>query len=86
MQNQKLKEQIEDMAAPAKPTHEKLASLISGWDEYFANMGIVDEVEQEQEFHSIVRARLQSGVVSLIAPMTLSWPTEFFPGDVVDGL
>jgi len=64
----KLREQIEGMAAVAKPTQEQLAILVSGWDEYFANMNIVNEVEQEQEFHGIMRARLQSGVISLVAP------------------
>ena len=66
----KLKEQIEGMAAVAKPTQEQLTYLFSGWDEYFTNMNIANEVEQEQEFHGIMRARLQSGVISLVAPNT----------------
>ena len=67
MQN-KLKKQIEGMAAVAKPTQRQLASLVSGWNEYFAIMNIANDVEQEQEFHGIMRARLQSGVISLVAP------------------
>ena len=60
-----LKEHIEGLAAVAKPSQEQLAKLISDWDDYFAAMHVTNE---DEEFHSIIRARLQSGVISLVAP------------------
>jgi hypothetical protein len=66
--NNDLKQHICGMAEVAKPTQDQLISLVSGWDNYFARMHITGEKAQEQEFHGIMRARLHSGVVSVVAP------------------
>ena len=57
MQND-LKEYIEGLAAGPSISHEQRASLIEGWDKYFARVQIANGVEQErvQGYHAGSRA------------------------------
>lgn len=62
-----LRDQIAGMARDVA-TPEQLETLCAGWDAYFKLMRITDEVGQEEEFNGIMRARVCSGSISLVAP------------------
>ena len=65
---QSLRDHIAGMAGMANPTADQLERLYAGWDAYFAALNIVGEAEQEEEFHGIMRIRVRSGSISLVAP------------------
>lgn len=65
-----VKERILHLATPAKPTEEQKEKLLSGWDFYFTHMNFLPS-EQMGEFNGIMHARVQSGVISIVAPFPL---------------
>jgi hypothetical protein len=64
--NPALETKLRDMAAPAKPTEEQFATLVAGWDAMFRRLQIGDD-QQMAEFDAIMRARVSTGTVSLVA-------------------
>lgn len=67
MMVEQLKDDIRLMASLASPTNEQLNTLLSEWDDYFQKMRI-PESSQVVEFQGIMRARVMSGSISLVAP------------------
>jgi hypothetical protein len=66
-----LEARIRALASPAHPTEPQLAELLAGWDRLFVALGL-SEAQQDAEFDGIIRARVQSGIVSLVAPRRLT--------------
>jgi len=62
-----LRDQIAGMARGVA-TPEQLETLCAGWDAYFEAMRITDEAGQVEEFRGIMRTRVYSGSISLVAP------------------
>lgn len=63
-----LEERIRGMASGSKlATPDRMLEVITDWDLYFYKMQIPPAGE-EQEFDGIIRARVLSGNISLLAP------------------
>ena len=65
--NNELKERLLGMIPVKNPAQQQINDLIAGWEYYFQVMDI-PSAKQEEEFSGILRARLFSGCISLIAP------------------
>lgn len=48
-------------------TAEEIEKAISDWDDYFSRLQI-PHTRQEQEFSAIMNIRINSGIISLVAP------------------
>jgi hypothetical protein len=68
--NNELKNKILLLAEVAKPTDIQKKELIDNWEKYFNQYSIVDE-HQQREFEAVMRARLISGIVSIVAPQEM---------------
>jgi hypothetical protein len=69
-----------DMAKLANPTEAQKEALLRGWEAYFRQLQ-VDLGDQMGEFDAIMRARVQSGVISIVAPR-LDDPSFFNDGSL----
>lgn len=62
-----LKQQILGLAGPARLSPELEQGLVAEWDHYFEAVGL-PEAQQPGEFNSIMRGRVQAGIISVRAP------------------
>ena len=62
-----LETKIRNLIQTAKPTKKQEDQIVSDWTEYFKTMNLAPG-KQSTEFHSILRMRLMSGKISIIAP------------------
>ena len=65
--NPELEQKIIGMAELANPTTEQVRGLLLGWKEYFRIFDVSSQ-RQPEEFSTIIRARVQAGQISIIAP------------------
>lgn len=63
-----VEQRIRDLAAPAHPTADQMQQILRGWEGFFFSLQLMTDLEQEQEFDGIMRARVRSGVISIVAP------------------
>lgn len=69
-----LEDKIRGLLAIAHPTEGQVQDVLNEWDQVFEQLQIPPE-GQLQEFDGIMRARVQSGVISVRAPRTPPlWP------------
>jgi hypothetical protein len=67
MLDAELVRKITAMAQPARPTEGQVEELLGGWSDYFGRMEI-PLGQQTEEFDGIMRARVHSGIITLVAP------------------
>lgn len=64
-----LEAEIRGLAEIARPTERQLLDLLEGWERYFQYLKVRPS-RQLEEFRGIMKARVLSGQISLVAPVS----------------
>jgi hypothetical protein len=59
--------QIRGLIAVAAPTEEQVLEILVGWERYFERLKVAP-TEQLSEINAVMRARVRSGSISVVAP------------------